>query len=505
MGKIFNRLPALINELFTFNHSFYIFLTCYLLFVKKMHNPPPTTFDNFELPPKTLVAASPNLEIDLPSAVHNAERMPLVRVVRGVRRVTDKLASLSLKQVFGLLLKLTLAQLLVLSVYGIIALAWIQARLNTKRIAKVPTQTRLATEALRPLIQQHGNSALAYSFMTNPEFHHFYVEGLGCIVYCIAQYYNRSLTIAVGDPLAARQHWPALHVAFLAQFPHASFWHASEEYAGFLSTQGFFINRFGTETTIDIRDYHTHKISTNLRKSIRRAQNAGYLLREIKGADLDPNLVDRLHEISRQWQGSRKGGQRHLKMFFRNFSVTKEELSADGARLFVVQRSVGGQPQVDAFMLADPMFSNGQISGYVPTLAKMHPHAHPETLKFMQSAVLRQLDAEGCRQFALGISPLYFSKPSPYQGMLWFDALCEFSYRFGSQIYAAKSLAFAKLRHGGELRQGRFSNPAVTASQVYIAHRSGWVSFGALDLFVVLRFIGTCGPLAEVWRLLLKA
>jgi hypothetical protein len=57
---------------------------------------------------------------------------------------------------------------------------------------------------------------------------------------------------ATGEPLAARVDWRPLTEAFLEEFPHAYFYHITEDYAELLHDMGYWINGCGTETTLQV-------------------------------------------------------------------------------------------------------------------------------------------------------------------------------------------------------------------------------------------------------------
>jgi lysylphosphatidylglycerol synthetase-like protein (DUF2156 family) len=74
-----------------------------------------------------------------------------------------------------------------------------------------------------------------------------------CVLHmCPARRYNRVAVWATGEPLAARVDWRPLTEAFLKEFPHAYFYHITEEYAELLHDMGYWINGCGTETTLQV-------------------------------------------------------------------------------------------------------------------------------------------------------------------------------------------------------------------------------------------------------------
>jgi hypothetical protein len=82
---------------------------------------------------------------------------------------------------------------------------------------------------------------------------HFVAPDLGVLGFAAVSRYRRELAVALGDPLAPRQHWGALASAFLAHFRgrRVVFLHASTDFARLL--QGAFgleANDIGGETQL---------------------------------------------------------------------------------------------------------------------------------------------------------------------------------------------------------------------------------------------------------------
>jgi hypothetical protein len=103
---------------------------------------------------------------------------------------------------------------------------------------------------LKPYVRRFGPGALAYTTITNAEFKHFFVPGVGSLAYLQCRRYGRRVVMACNDPLAPRAMWRPLTERFFAFEPTAYVSHASAEYATVLRAMGKIINHFGIEPIV---------------------------------------------------------------------------------------------------------------------------------------------------------------------------------------------------------------------------------------------------------------
>jgi hypothetical protein len=93
---------------------------------------------------------------------------------------------------------------------------------------------------------------LAYTTVTNAEFKHFFVPGVGSIAYLQCRRYGRRVIMACNDPLAPKALWEPLSARFFAFEPSAYVSHASREYATVLQGMGKIVNHFGIEPIVSL-------------------------------------------------------------------------------------------------------------------------------------------------------------------------------------------------------------------------------------------------------------
>lgn len=106
---------------------------------------------------------------------------------------------------------------------------------------------------LKPYVRRFGPGALAYTTITNAEFKHFFVPGVGSIAYLQCRRYGRRVIMACNDPLCPKALWKPLTERFFAFEPTAYVSHASREYATVLSAMGKIVNHFGIEPIVSRR------------------------------------------------------------------------------------------------------------------------------------------------------------------------------------------------------------------------------------------------------------
>lgn len=162
--------------------------------------------------------------------------------------------------------------------------------------------TGTASEAWRlvgPYLRKYGSGAIASSTLWNPEFIHAFVPGLGSQVYVVGRAYNRTIVVGICDPLAAREHWPAVLRAFKSAFPHATFAHIGPEYARLVRDQeGMQVNDMGAETNILVQSWAYTKKTRTIRNSARDARADGVSVRELSPADLTPDIAQQLERVT---------------------------------------------------------------------------------------------------------------------------------------------------------------------------------------------------------------
>ena len=409
-------------------------------------------------------------------------------------------------------------------------------RRSHTQITPPPTPTPITPAAIttivRPLVRSHGADTLAHASVVSPEFRHYIVPGVGSIAFAIATGAGRRVPMALGDPLAPLSAWPTLVDAFLADIveadcglprQHATFWHASPVYAEWLASRYplFRADAFGAETRLDVTAWtHTTRTRT-LRRDARQARDAGVVVYEVSDEDLDaPGARAALASLSAAWRAGKAVSDRPLRAFCRTPDWASLRLGNDqGGRLFVAVVKPSGAKGVEAekppisaaslagVVLLDPLWSEGSVTGYFPTLNQMAPWAHQGTLKAAYEAVLAALKTEtGVKTLNLGFAPAFASHAAsarlPTARPTGFaPPLTAAAYTYGNALYAFTALAASKTRWAGASFDGRAgafgASAGASLAHAYIVHgHTRLTPLAAVDLALCLRWLGFWDTLA---------
>jgi lysylphosphatidylglycerol synthetase-like protein (DUF2156 family) len=115
----------------------------------------------------------------------------------------------------------------------------------------------------------------------------------------VARAYCRAVVVGIGDPLAAREHWPVVVDAFLAAFPKATYAHIGPEFGALLRDHAAMqIQDIGAETTVLVQSWAYGKKTRTIKNAARDARAAGVRVRELTGDDLTPEVCRQLAHVT---------------------------------------------------------------------------------------------------------------------------------------------------------------------------------------------------------------
>ncbi|WIA39196.1 hypothetical protein OEZ86_005321 [Tetradesmus obliquus] len=239
------------------------------------------------------------------------------------------------------------------------------------------------------------------------------------------------------------------------------------------------------------------------------------------GADW-AQLASEMKAVDRQWI-SRKGKHAGRVWFINRLPVFAPE---PGVRKFTAREA--GSGRLLGFIFFDAVFEASNVVGYYANVTRMVPDAHPGVLNLLVSNFMDRVREEGrlaapakklsvkksllkkqqqqqqqqvpdtaaagaaeqggkatnssstttttsssssgIRFISLGLSPLYQMDDDTFTCSNRIRLLFEFSFKQGSGYYPFAPLAAAKAKYGAGLHDGRYSDPAATYQQVYLAH-----------------------------------
>lgn len=291
------------------------------------------------------------------------------------------------------------------------------------------------TEGLHELLRAHGRHSLAYS-MLQPGMRYWGTPGRAVAAYrkTLGQH------TFLGDPLCPPEQLDEFLADLVAAFPNALFMQVQEVTAAALRRLGWWITPVGVENEIDTMAFSLRgKRMADLRHYRNKARAGGVVIDEM--ADSSP-LRQALRPVSDAWLPQKSWIGRELEFLARPFVPEPEP----GVRIFTGTR----EGRMVAFVILDPMYDGGAITGYTLTLLRHDRKAPEGAVDSIVLGAIATLSAEGIPLLSLGVSPFHrlealaeihgVGSPAIY-------ALYRGLRRWGNPIYHFRGLSFHKSRY----------------------------------------------------------
>jgi len=251
--------------------------------------------------------------------------------------------------------------------------------------ASIPLECRMN------LLRQHGDFSVAYSAATQP-----LMEYVGDEDGFLAFRRRWGLAIGLGDPVCAPDRREGLIKTFLEQHPRASFVHCTESTAEILQSMDYRINEIGTDSRLDLNDW---TFGGKQREWLRYADNwmtrRGYVIREGSFAENKAQV----EQVSEAWRQTRTVKRKEVRFLNRPIVLGDEP----GVRRFMLYDGGGA---LQAFVLFDPLYRNGAVTGYVTCMKRRMPDVPQYAEPAIMKRAIEIFQAEGVPSVWLGLSPL---------------------------------------------------------------------------------------------------
>lgn len=295
-----------------------------------------------------------------------------------------------------------------------------------------------------PVLLEHGNRSSHY-FTLQPNVMPHFCDGKGYLAF---ERFNRKATTLWGyfpetfvlaDPVAPPLEKMGVIGDFLSIHKDACFVQVSEEVAKGLSALGYYINQFGVEVHIEMKDFSlTGNRRKTLRQNTNRAQTAKVSVLEVDDSEVN---WDSVASISSSWK-QRKRSQDELRFLTGPISGPGHpEIRKFFARC--------GQVIV-GYVFFTPIFSRQQTIGYAANIIRVTPTAPDGTTDLMIVRALEQFREEGKEILSFGFSPFAAIEPvlglNTRPNLTW---LLRTLYERGNRLYSFKGLYFHKTRYNG--------------------------------------------------------
>jgi lysylphosphatidylglycerol synthetase-like protein (DUF2156 family) len=213
----------------------------------------------------------------------------------------------------------------------------------------VPLATRME------LLHQHGDFSLAYSTAVQPLLEYF-GDGRGYI----AWRRKWGVTFALGDPVCSPDRQDGLLREFMAAHRGATFVQCSKSTARILESLRYRINEIGVDTRLDLASW---TFGGKQREWLRYADN--WMARRDYRISEGSFAADRaaIEEVSEEWRRTRTVKRKEVRFLNRPIMLEDEP----GVRRFLLHDGAG---KLQAFVVFDPLYQAGKISGYVTCMKR---------------------------------------------------------------------------------------------------------------------------------------
>jgi len=282
---------------------------------------------------------------------------------------------------------------------------------------------------LNEFLRNYGSFPIAYSAAVDDEIHVFETDD-GFLPYAE----TKAERVILGDPLCAPGNRKKLIGEFIRTTRRDGFsplaLQCSEATAKTFVEFGFHANHMGVETTIHIDTFSTEgKAFAKVRRWINSARNAAVSVRE--ESMKDPETAERIAAISKEWLGG-KINTEELRLLTRPLQTRYEE----DTRLFTAWMD----GKTVAFVLFEPMYKGGSVSGYYANFVRALDCAPNGTLDLIYHEALQVFRQEGAKELSFGLSPLADLKDDGDMHNPIVSSIFNINYNYGNGMYAYQGL-----------------------------------------------------------------
>lgn len=247
----------------------------------------------------------------------------------------------------------------------------------------------------RSHLHQWGSQSLAYSAI-QPNLNYYEVPGNGLIPYRRVMGY----TIAMGNPLCSPRDEKTLLSKFLTQHPHTLFAQVDGPTVDTLRKLNLHCTPMGMDAFINIQSFSLQgKAKRDLRHYKNRCNAAQVQVREVHDT---PAERFELQQLSKRWINSKKVSTRELSFLIRPLSSTPEK----DTRIFIAEQG----SQTIGFVIFDPMYTQGTITGYTASILRALPQAPEGCLDTITLTAIEKFRQEGLHNLSLGVMPMHKMK-----------------------------------------------------------------------------------------------
>lgn len=315
---------------------------------------------------------------------------------------------------------------------------------------------------VRSALRQYGSHPIAFS--TLQEGMEYFVHGNGYIAFRGARFapFFPEDKFVLGDPVCPPGEIGDIVSAFTDKYPRSCFCQVfRNETAEALAGRGFYVNKFGIETMLDLDGYSFGgKSRQTLRTTRNHARRAGIQVAESTIAEIGMESIGR---VSKAWIASKTSNDGEIRFLARPHPECDEE----DVRHFFARDPKG---ELVGFVVFDPMYRGGKVIGYSADILRDVPYsyAHPEQgerqlpglLDYVVMEAVEKFQKEGKEVVGMGFSPFSGVRSNGnFPHSRFTEWLMGHSYEHLGHVYNFSGLEFHKKRYKGREVDVFFASP----------------------------------------------
>jgi len=318
--------------------------------------------------------------------------------------------------------------------------------MSHKMIKSLVINTDTSDARLEYLVK-YGTFTMAYSTL-QPLMDYYEIPFKGYIGFTTTQtkVFGKKI-VAFFDPVSSQQDRAYIINNFISKYPQAAFVQVSRETAQILANAGYYINQIGVETKLWIDDF---SFAGTPRSRLREAQNRGHKeelsIVEITDRFSDDDkicLYEKMKALSKDWMNTRKVSSREVIFITRCAQFHDEPF----VRKFIALNKNG---DIEGFTFYDPIFDNGEVIGYTPSIERFSPHSVKGINYFTSIRAIDIFKRENIKVFELGLSPLYNLCPVAFKTSRLTFFIFNMLFTYGERLYGFKGLSEHKRQYRGK-------------------------------------------------------
>ena len=283
-----------------------------------------------------------------------------------------------------------ITSLYIIAASSLITAVWMLLRPVVLKVGGSETERQQA----QAIIQQYGNSSLAYFCLLSDKNYYFSDSGETVIAYVPK---GRG-AIALGDPVGAPEDFKDAIIGY-RNFCELNDWYPAfyqtlPDHLDLYKTLGFKAVKIGEEAIVDLHRFTTQgKAGRNLRNALNRFHKLGYSVKFYQ-PPISNELLDRLKVISDQWLNEMQGSEKQFSVGWFDYDYLR------GSEIATVESQQG---EIVAFTNIVPEYQKNEIT--IDLMRKLQDTEHG-VMEFLFVSLFQHYKELNYDSFNLGLSAL---------------------------------------------------------------------------------------------------